>query len=334
MAKQGQRRRRTGAFTLGELAVIVLVVIVVATMLLPMRQRGCREDPLLARCKSNLSQIGKSEQAYMNIYSDFWSYQEDGRQGLLASLNAPPGRAERMQHNACVSLAALYPNWVADPMVFACPATQDRPIIVQEQLPGVPQINKWFGKMDSTKYGTAWADLPSTMSGGYPFIRHAGGNWPDQKFYNGNVSQLPGRPSGELYSDYATNTETAPDGKRPGIGFANTSYGYDDIAHFRDMVPGSPRLADMRYQVSNATTDTWTEMSNHGKDGQHVLYWDGHVSFTDSVYASNDPLDNIYTPQNINDLSKDCVLVRTHCDALKPAILPKGANPVTPWVNW
>ena len=37
-------------------------------------------------------------------------------------------------------------------------------------------------------------------------------------------------------------------------------------------------------------------ISNH-TDGENVMYFDGHVKWSNSNYASRDPVDNIYNPQ-------------------------------------
>ena len=38
-------------------------------------------------------------------------------------------------------------------------------------------------------------------------------------------------------------------------------------------------------------------ISNHS-DGQNVMYFDGHVKWSGTNYASRDPADNIYNPQS------------------------------------
>jgi prepilin-type N-terminal cleavage/methylation domain-containing protein len=70
----------------------------------------------------------------------------------------------------------------------------------------------------------------------------------------------------------------------------NTSYGYDPQCHFRDVTPGSALAADMD---GSSSTDPETETSNHGQ-GQNIMYYDSHVKWVTSNYASADPLDNIY----------------------------------------
>lgn len=371
-------RKWLSGFTLIELLVVIAIIAILAGMLLPILARA-REEARRARCKSNMTQIGKGQQAYMNTNSDFWSFQQDERLsqpvGATAGTATGVNRVNTMdlsatsrQHNACVSLSILYNRWIEDANVFACPSTPDVPKIATEKL-GMPSTvsgtvttfysvasYSWFGKMDTRTVGTAWAGLASTMSGGYPYIDNATAYAPLQMYYVGKASPAtpllaPGMQDPEYCSDYATNVETPSGATRVsasgatvsfgGLGLANTSYGYDDRGHFRDMVPGSARLADMRYEYTGGSTTSWSEATNH-KDGQNILYWDGHVAFVDNPYASNDPTDNIYTPQGapgatIPNYSTDACIVRTHADALKPGIAGlygAAAEPLLPWTNW
>jgi prepilin-type processing-associated H-X9-DG protein len=95
------------------------------------------------------------------------------------------------------------------------------------------------------------------------------------------------------------------------------------------MMPNTARAADMRYEASSGTPDSWAEAASHGRDGQNVLYWDGHVNFVDNVYASTDPTDNIYKADKLLAVA-DVTIVRTHADALRPGLTGGGDA----WTNW
>jgi len=103
------------------------------------------------------------------------------------------------------------------------------------------------------------------------------------------------------------------------------------------MKPGSARAADMRFEGAAGTTDSWVEMANHGQDGQNVLYWDGHVAFVDTVYASDNPEDNIFVYDNQVFTGKeiggdlDAVIIRTHCDPMPPGANGNRAWGYNPW---
>jgi len=90
------------------------------------------------------------------------------------------------------------------------------------------------------------------------------------------------------------------------------SYFYDELSHFRDVGPSQAmaadadgftwRMADGTYPPYPGPSDQqglWTRTPrkpNH-VDGQNVMYFDGHVKFMQSVYASDDPADNIFAQQ-------------------------------------
>jgi competence protein ComGC len=84
-----------------------------------------------------------------------------------------------------------------------------------------------------------------------------------------------------------------------------SSYYYDEFQHFRDVGPSQAIFADADGQTwRNALGDrppypaAWTRVPrkpNH-RNGQHVTYFDGHVKWTETVYASDEPTDNIFCP--------------------------------------
>jgi prepilin-type N-terminal cleavage/methylation domain-containing protein/prepilin-type processing-associated H-X9-DG protein len=83
------------------------------------------------------------------------------------------------------------------------------------------------------------------------------------------------------------------------------SYLYDEHSHFRDVGPSQAMASDadgMTWKLGTGATppyeSAWTrqpKMANH-TNGQNVMYFDGHVKFVESAYASSDPKDNIYCP--------------------------------------
>jgi len=100
----------------------------------------------------------------------------------------------------------------------------------------------------------------------------------------------------------------------------NTSYMYDDIGHFRDMQPGSVRAGDAKQTTSLANFPT---VSNHGDEGNNMLFWDGHVSWETSNYCGVCNTDNIWkwNKRTVWDsLDSDAVLVRTHTDGNKAGV--------------
>jgi len=305
------------AFTLIELLVVIAIIAILAGMLLPILARA-REEARRATCANQLAQIGKAQQAYSNTANNYWSFQEDHRKSQYRyfNQNMESYASNNGLHNPCVSLSVLYPRWIDDIKVFKCPSTDDDPKIVKEDWRGYHFT--WFAKMDAPDRG---GNDDDTVVGVYPHLNDSNPEWT----YRRNNSSPPPDPALKGQCKDYVDPEVGYSGTYTGLG--NTSYGYDDIVLLRNRAPGMARAADMRYEVSGGTTDSWTELSNHGEDGQNVLYWDGHVAFKDTVYATNDPQDNIYKVDNdivvgtsvdVDQFWGDTVIARTHMDPVKP----------------
>jgi len=99
--------------------------------------------------------------------------------------------------------------------------------------------------------------------------------------------------------------------KRYAFGSVDTnkkcSYFYDERTNFRLTGGDQALAADADGQTwLNAQgkpppypSTGWTRQPrkpNHGS-GQNVMYFDGHVKWSDTVYASRDPADNIFCPE-------------------------------------
>jgi len=318
-------RRPWLAFTLIELLVVIAIIAILAGMLLPILARA-REEARRGTCANQLTQIGKAQSAYANTNNDYWAYQLDMRGKVqnwyLYVMNmSEKKRNQPERHNSCISLSILYPNWLDDIAIYKCPSTDDKPRIIKRSLKhqstGHVQNFSWFGKMDDPRF----------KPGVYPEIRVSGpgpggglGRYYNMLFEYTNSTPVPesyNLAPGSQYKDYAY-PDVNYSGVSPG-GLFNTSYGYDDAAHYRKMKPGSARAADQRWVDANGDTQ-----SNHGDDGHNVLYWDGHVAFKDTNYASENPQDNIFRDNTkgasdpdvdlgLNN-SEDAVIVRTHND--------------------
>jgi len=87
-----------------------------------------------------------------------------------------------------------------------------------------------------------------------------------------------------------------------------TSYMYDERSHFRDVGPSQAMASDSdgfswrqatgqypeHKQVGGTAWARNPAQPNHD-GGQNIMYFDGHVKWMETNYASDDPMDNIYT---------------------------------------
>jgi prepilin-type N-terminal cleavage/methylation domain-containing protein/prepilin-type processing-associated H-X9-DG protein len=169
------------------------------------------------------------------------------------------------------SIAILYPGFIDNVNVFRCPSTSDRPIVYTQ----FTNCARW-----------------ST--------------------FGDNDANLTTQPTDLQVLDAVVISVTQPD---------KCSYMYDERSHFRDVGPGQAMAADSDGNTwltgsgtrppylapgtaAQALAGTaWNRMPaqpNHG-NGQNVMYFDGHVRWADTAYASDDPKDNIYCPNGFTN---------------------------------
>jgi len=257
-------RKWLSAFTLIELLVVIAIIAILAGLLLPALARA-REESRRKACMNNLSQIVKGAATYQEPNGDFFP----------AHNQYASGTGPRYKPNP--SLAILYPTYVDDPDAFGCPSTSDDPFIGFYWDMGA--YHTQFVKKASY---TCWYE---TIDGIY-----LAGWTPHGK-----------DPAGmEGYAITSNN---------------KSSYLYDEFTHFRDIGPGQAMAADAdgyTWKTPGGGRPTYrghqsilgAAMAYYNKrfphkpnhdDGQSVMYFDGHVKFLKTNYASDNPQDNIYT---------------------------------------
>jgi prepilin-type N-terminal cleavage/methylation domain-containing protein/prepilin-type processing-associated H-X9-DG protein len=306
-------RKWISAFTLIELLVVIAIIAILAGLLLPALSRA-REESRRKACNSNMGQIVKACTTYQEPNGDFfpafsqayWN-QDVGTPAPITVFvpttlmmpnminlgtiaGGPGGAGSDGTFQPMPSLAVLYPAYVDNVKIFGCPSTPDRPVIAV----------RYYNGARHTCFG---------------FIPDAGETG---TISNGNIS---GYPTGDWNSSnllWTYNCDPAAFTGNEVVGSIKCSYLYDELTNFRDIGPGQAIASDADGQTWLTTTgkypayttlaisqgaaatqnDQWArpKKSNHD-NGQNVMYFDGHVKWVETVFASRDPNDNIYNPQ-------------------------------------
>jgi prepilin-type N-terminal cleavage/methylation domain-containing protein/prepilin-type processing-associated H-X9-DG protein len=277
-------RKWISAFTLIELLVVIAIIAILAGLLLPALARA-REESRRKACNSNLGQIVKAMITYQEPNGDFFpSHKNDASNDWVVPLWEP---------TPWESMAILYPTYVDNFRVFRCPSTPENPMIVMEYIAGA-RVN-WFGD-DINDFVEDDASYPSAT---HPTAR---------------AVILPAW--GGSFPSVSPNDKTT-----------KPSYLYDCLSHFRDVGPGQAMAADANGcswrgvdgslvpqptelvedpDDSSVVQSVWTRTApkpNHDS-GQNVMYFDGHVKWMESNFASDDLLDNVFT-RNCCTFDKD-----------------------------
>lgn len=270
-------RKWLSAFTLIELLVVIAIIAILAGLLLPALARA-REESRRKACNSNLGQLVKACTTYQEPNGDFFPAHMQYGNCVVPTTQDP-------FYDPMGSLAVLYPTYVDNPKVFGCPSTADKPAVAIYWNKGA-RWNQFRTSQDSTAVQT------EALAG----------------FFRINTV-APTDPPAVLANTWNPHISTAGTGAQlnppqtiVSKGF-KCSYLYDERSHFRDVGPSQAmasdadghawRQADGQFPPRRNFWSRQPRQPNHDS-GQNVMYFDGHVKWAETNYASDDPADNIY----------------------------------------
>jgi len=314
-------RKWLSAFTLIELLVVIAIIAILAALLLPALARA-REESRRKSCASNMSQIVKACTTYQEPNGDFFPVQWDnqsllgheiyrdatGSDGVGDTLNttapgAPDNRSVTQINNAkdgynnpMQSLTLLYPAYIDNEKVFRCPSTNDNPQIAV----------LWERRSRHSNFGQC------ELAAGSDSQRTGLVRVPGFTYTFGSLTVTIPAASYDPMNEFVSLTTPATQYK--------CSYLYDSLSHFRDVGPSQAMASDadgftwkttrgdappypQQYWDGSAAQTAanvppWVRSPrkpNHDS-GQNVMYFDGHVKWQERAYVSDDPVDNIFTP--------------------------------------
>jgi prepilin-type N-terminal cleavage/methylation domain-containing protein/prepilin-type processing-associated H-X9-DG protein len=271
-----KRSQRSG-FTLVELLVVIGIIALLISILLPSLNRA-RETANRVKCASNLRQIGTAIQLYANENRGAFP-RTQYTAGMLTATWGTPYQAGAVAGTVGTSGADPFANTLGIPSSASpnyAPSFNDVSAALYLLLRTQDLVPEVFTCPSSN---AERFDYGGTGKGAQDFT-----NWIGQTGVKNNTSYSYQNP-------YASAAAIS-------AGFKLNNSITAEFATLSDINPGiSPSTTDDVTKVMSTSSSRDTRLgncNNHDKDGQNVLYGDGHVDFVQNPFVGVQR-DNIYT---------------------------------------
>jgi prepilin-type N-terminal cleavage/methylation domain-containing protein/prepilin-type processing-associated H-X9-DG protein len=271
-------------FTLIELLVVISIIAMLLAILMPALSK-VKKIAQRVVCATNLKGLGTAQTVYSQDYDDEYAVQGDGKATVLADRTtgwSKPDKRWETGDNITIgaSLYLLVREADVSPKSFVCPAGEE------SEYDGSNERTPPRDIIELYDFGGG-----TLLSDGYPY-EHV--SYAYQMPYSTTGTKSPFAADGTSNASFAVMADKNP--------WFDAQITLQDAAVWTDAATWSDAVARIeRYydESKNVSESHWSVKAanaySHGRDGQNVVFADGHASFekTMDVGVQNDA---IYVP--------------------------------------